>query len=75
MTRKCFCLAKSKILVRMCGNLPQDTNVHFPRLAHAGSRFYRKDAFIFNHGRSPDVYANCNVKTYSLTPEIDIDFG
>ena len=37
--------------------------------------FVRKEAYIFNIGRSPDEYVSCNVETYSLTPEIAIDFG
>ena len=57
----------------MRGNL--GTTVHFPCLAHEGSYFFRKDAYIFNSGKSLDEYANCNVETYGLTPEIAIDFG
>ena len=64
------CLIKSTNLVCMRRNLPRGTKVHFLCLANAGSRFFGKDVYIFNLGRLPDEYANCNVKTFRLTLEI-----
>ena len=41
MTRKSLCAIKFEILIRMRGNTPQGTKMHFPCPARAGSNFFK----------------------------------
>ena len=48
-----LCVIKSEVIVCMSRNLPQGTTMHFPCLARAGSRFFKKNsAHISNLERS-----------------------
>ena len=53
MTRKSLPVIKSEILVRMRGNTPQGTKLHFPCPAQVGSKFF-KTIHDSNLGRSSD---------------------
>ena len=74
MTRKSLCVIKSEILVRMRGNMPQGTKMHFRCPAREGSKFFKTiHTNQISEGRPMSVW-QLQCLTCCSTPEIGIDF-
>ena len=74
MTRKSLCVIKSEILVRMRGNTPQGTKLHFPCPVRAGSKIFKTIHTIQILDDRPMGIGDTNVGTHGSTTEMGIDF-